>query len=89
MPTECATNAANSAGGATRQQPSEPSATQPSHGPLHGPPAAQQSLRLLDGHGGRAIVRSPAEATLLMEFFSMTLALDSALADDPSVVRVS
>ena len=48
-----------------------------------------QSLHLLDGHKGDAMVGSPADARLLMEFFSRHLALDSALADDPDVVRVS
>ena len=48
-----------------------------------------QSLHLLDGQRRRYGRLSPADARLLMEFFSRHLALDSALADDPDVVRVS
>lgn len=51
--------------------------------------ATTSSLHTLAGHRGAAMVGSPSEARLLMEFFARHLALDCALQDDPSIVRVS
>lgn len=50
--------------------------------------ASSPSLHTLAGHRGNAMVGSPSEARLLMEFFARHLALDCALQDDPSIVRV-
>lgn len=49
----------------------------------------EQSLRLLPAHGGEAMVQSPTDVRLLMEFWARHLALSSALEDDPTIVRVS
>lgn len=47
-----------------------------------------QTLHVLPRRG-QAMVGSAGEAKLLMEFFARHLALNSALEDDPSIIRVS
>ena len=54
----------------------------------HAEATGEQTLHVLPGRG-QAMVGSAGEAKLLMEFFARHLALNSALEDDPSIIRVS
>ena len=71
--------------------PGRPDCAQPNAEASAESPSAsspEQTLHLLTGKG-QAMVGSPAEARLLMEFFARHLALSSALEDDPNVIRMS